>query len=126
MVSAAARAGIRLIQSDEGKQLRDQLWRRVAELKTGLSGLSWATPEAPSAILPLQVGAEAGAVGLMEKLRGDGFFIPAIRHPTVPRNQARLRVTVSASHTNADVQALLNALGGRRVGVFSKLPVNTG
>ncbi|MFL3667600.1 MAG: aminotransferase class I/II-fold pyridoxal phosphate-dependent enzyme, partial [Verrucomicrobiota bacterium] len=44
------------------------------------------------------------------RLREAGFFIPAIRYPTVARKEARLRVTVSANHTSADVQSLLEAL----------------
>jgi len=43
-------------------------------------------------------------------LREAGLFIPAIRYPTVARNEARLRVTVSASHSSDDLQALLEAL----------------
>jgi 8-amino-7-oxononanoate synthase len=47
----------------------------------------------------------------MERLSEAGFFIPAIRYPTVPRNEARLRVTLSASHSVEDIQQLVNALG---------------
>ena len=108
--SAAARAGVELIRSAEGQSLRDQLWQRVDELRRGAAALGWETPAEPSAILPLIVGEEAKAVATMERLREAGFFIPAIRYPTVARNEARLRVTVSASHTSADVQALLDAL----------------
>ena len=50
-------------------------------------------------------------MAMMEQLREAGFFIPAIRYPTVARNEARLRVTVSASHSSGDVQGLLDALG---------------
>ena len=110
-VSAAACAGVELIQSAEGKALRQQLWQRVDELRLGAGSLGWETPAEPSAILPLIVGGEAKAVATMERLREAGFFIPAIRYPTVPRNEARLRVTLSASHSVGDVQQLVNALG---------------
>jgi len=50
---------------------------------------------------------------VMEQLREAGFFIPAIRHPTVPRNEARLRVTLSSRHSSGDIQLLLDALGQR-------------
>ena len=72
--------------------------------------LGWSIPAEPSAILPLIVGSEAKAMAMMGQLREAGFFIPAIRYPTVARNEARLRVTVSASHSSDDVQALLQAL----------------
>ena len=110
-VSAAARAGVELIQGAEGQSLRSQLWQRVDELRRAAGSLGWQTPAEPSAILPLIVGGEAKAVATMERLREAGFFIPAIRYPTVPRNEARLRVTLTANHTAEDIQQLLDALG---------------
>ena len=110
-VSAAARAGVELIQGAEGQSLRGQLWQRVDELRRGAALLGWKTPAEPSAILPLIVGEEAKAVATMERLREAGFFIPAIRYPTVPRNEARLRVTLTANHTAENIQQLVNALG---------------
>lgn len=110
-VSAAARAGVELIQSAEGEVLREQLWLRVEELRRGVESLGWEPPAEPGAILPLIAGGEAEALAVMEQLREAGYFIPAIRYPTVARNEARLRVTVSACHTSDDVQGLLDALG---------------
>ena len=110
-VSAAARAGVELTQGAEGQSLRSQLWQRVDELRRAAWSLGWQTPAEPSAILPLIVGGEAKAVATMERLREAGFFIPAIRYPTVPRNEARLRVTLTANHTAEDIQQLLDALG---------------
>ncbi len=110
-LSVAARAGVELIQAEEGKSLRQQLWQRVDELRHGAALLGWKTPAEPSAILPLIVGEEAKAVATMDHLREAGFFIPAIRYPTVPRNEARLRVTLTANHTAEDMQQLLDALG---------------
>ena len=109
--SAAARAGVELIQGAEGQSLRGQLWQRVDELRRGAALLGWKTPAEPSAILPLIVGEEAKAVATMDHLREAGFFIPAIRYPTVPRNEARLRVTLTANHTAENIQQLVNALG---------------
>ncbi len=110
-VSAAARAGVELIQSAEGEALRGQLWQRVEELRCGVEALGWKKPAEASAILPLIVGGEAKALAVMERLREAGFFIPAIRYPTVPHNEARLRVTLSSSHSSGDIQRLLDALG---------------
>ena len=110
-LSAAARAGVELIQGAEGQSLRGQLWQRVDELRHGVASLGWKTPAEPSAILPLIVGEEAKAVATMDHLREAGFFIPAIRYPTVPRNEARLRVTLTANHTAENIQQLVNAFG---------------
>jgi 8-amino-7-oxononanoate synthase len=64
----------------------------------------------PNAILPLLVGDETKAVQMSGALRRQGIFIPAIRYPTVARGSARLRLTLSAVHTSADVQTLLRTL----------------
>ncbi|MEE2947691.1 MAG: 8-amino-7-oxononanoate synthase [Verrucomicrobiota bacterium] len=109
-VSASARAGVELIQGAEGDSLRQQLWQRVEELRCGVESLGWRTPSGSSAIMPLIVGEEGKALAIMGQLREAGFFIPAIRYPTVPRNEARLRVTTTAGHTREDVAALLDAV----------------
>ena len=109
-VSAAAVAGLKLIHGAEGESRREQLCQRVEELRCGVESLGWRIPDEPGAILPLIVGGEAKALAMMGQLREAGFFIPAIRYPTVGRNEARLRVTVSACHSSDDVQALLEAL----------------
>jgi 7-keto-8-aminopelargonate synthetase-like enzyme len=58
----------------------------------------------------LLLGAEAKAVAAATRLRGQNIFVPAIRYPTVARGAARLRVTLTAAHTAADVSALALAL----------------
>jgi len=61
-------------------------------------------------IVPLLIGDEAKAVRVADALPDRGIFIPAIRYPTVARGSARLRVTVTASHTAGEVEQLLAAL----------------
>ena len=63
-----------------------------------------------SAILPVKVGDETQAVSLASDLRERGFFVPAIRYPTVARKAARLRVTLTAAHSEDEVAALGNIL----------------
>ena len=94
--AAAAMAGIGFVQSAAGAERRDLLWQRLSEL----GGAS------KSAIVPIMIGAESKAVALAAALRERGIFIPAIRYPTVARGQARLRLTVTAAHTSADVDQL--------------------
>ena len=63
-----------------------------------------------SAIIPILIGDESKAVEAAAALRERGIFIPAIRYPTVARRQARLRLTLSAAHTHADLAQLLAVL----------------
>ncbi len=108
--AAAARAGIELVQTTEGEVRRVRLWSLIDQLKNALVGERWQPPVVQSAIIPLLVGAETEAVRLAASLREKGFFIPAIRYPTVARGAARLRVTLTATHTAEDVRELAGAL----------------
>lgn len=109
---AAASAALQILQSAEGQQRRAQLWARVDRARQTLAKLGWPLAEPPSPILPLRVGSEARAVAWAEQLWAQGIFLPAIRYPTVARGQARLRLSVSAAHTAADLDQLEAALAG--------------
>ena len=98
--AAAAAAGIRLVQSGEGKARHDSFWKIIKRFNS----------KSASAIIPLIIGDETKAVELSAKLREQNIFIPAIRYPTVARGSARLRVTLTAAHTAKDVSKLTNAL----------------
>lgn len=70
-----------------------------------------------SAIIPIPIGEERRAMEIADALNERGIFIPAIRYPTVPRDQAMLRLTVTAKHSDNDIARLAQAL--REVGVLS-------
>jgi 7-keto-8-aminopelargonate synthetase-like enzyme len=110
--AAAATAAIRLVQSPEGGALCEQLWSRVDEVRRQLPAGPWRLLPSRSAILPLVVGGEQPAVAIAAELRARGVFIPAIRYPTVARGRARLRLTVTATHTGQDLAELFGALAG--------------
>ncbi len=105
--AAAATAGIQMAQSSEGDARRKSLWQLVELLN---SKFKIQNSKFNSAIIPLIIGDEAKTVGLASKLRGQNIFIPAIRHPTVARGAARLRVTLTAAHSADDVAQLVRAL----------------
>jgi 8-amino-7-oxononanoate synthase len=104
--AAAAAAGARFVQSEAGGLRRNLLWERVEQFH----GLLERPASFRSAIIPIIIGNETKAIeaaaGLLEK----NVFVPAIRYPTVARGEARLRVTVTASHEEADVKALARIL----------------
>ncbi len=74
------------------------------------SGLPLSASE--TAIQPLLIGDDAAALKASETLAGHGFFVAAIRPPTVPQGTARLRITLSAAHTEDEITALVQALAG--------------
>lgn len=105
--AAAARAGVELVQSAEGARLNRRLWENIETLRHLSSGLA----QAPAgAIMPLIIGWELEATRAAGSLREAGLLVPAIRFPTVARGAARLRVTVTAAHQPADLNALAEAL----------------
>ena len=116
--AAAAAAGVRFIQSSEGERRRRVLWKRVEQCRTGILPVSDSAKDGDrrdacptlSAILPVIVGDETRAVAASAALREQGIFVPAIRYPTVARGAARLRVTVTATHTAEDISLLVAAL----------------
>jgi 7-keto-8-aminopelargonate synthetase-like enzyme len=107
--AAAATAAVGLVQSGAGASLRANLWKNVGDFHAQ-RGCQPATP--PGAIVPIVVGGESEAVQFALALRNLGFFVPAIRFPTVARGKARLRVTFSATHHAEEVTALAEALRG--------------
>ena len=107
---AAATAGVRFVQSSAGEDRRRKLWQNVAVLSSTISHQLSSLSAIPSAIIPIMLGPESKAVAAAAALRERGIFIPAIRYPTVARGLARLRLTLSAAHTDADLLQLLTAL----------------
>jgi 8-amino-7-oxononanoate synthase len=105
--AAAATAGIHFVQSSAGEDRRRKLWQHVSNL---LSTINSQPSTHTSAIIPVMIGDEAKAVAAAAALRTQGIFVPAIRYPTVARGQARLRVTVTATHSGADLAQLCAAL----------------
>jgi 8-amino-7-oxononanoate synthase len=102
---AASLAALRLITSPEGDTLRQTLRQNVQQL-----GRSPSNQNLPTPIVPLILGDNQRALNAARTLMTAGLLIPAIRYPTVPRNTARLRITLSAAHTSEHITRLQEAL----------------
>jgi 8-amino-7-oxononanoate synthase len=96
--------------------LRSEHWRRehlaslIAQFRQGAQQLGLTLMESFTPIQPILIGDAGRALQLSDLLRERGLLVTAIRPPTVPAGSARLRVTLSAAHTGAQVQQLLDAL----------------
>ena len=108
MIAQALRASLRVIDAEAWR--REHLFRLIGQLRAGLAGLPWHNPASPTAIQPLIIGSNQAALEVMAALRAQGLWAPAIRPPTVPVGTARLRITLSAAHSEADVGRLVAAL----------------
>lgn len=103
-------ASIDIIDSDEGRARRAHLRALIAQLDDGLRLDRWQRPASTTAIQPIIIGANDEAMAAASRLHEQGLWVPAIRPPTVPAGTARLRVTLSAAHTEQDVAQLTAAL----------------
>ena len=108
MLAATVSASLQLI-ANEGWR-RERLQVLIQQLRAGCEGLPWSLLPSSTAIQPLQIGSSAAVLALAQQLRERGIWVPAIRPPTVPEGTARLRISLSAEHTAADVDVLLAAL----------------
>ena len=96
--------------------IRAEGWRRQrlielsARISRRLELRRWRLLPSQTAIQPLIVGENAETVALSDALAAKGILVPAIRPPTVPKGSARLRISLSAAHTEADVDLLIEAL----------------
>ena len=115
--AAAATAGVKFVSSPAGRERCESLWRLVRD-----PNLKSALPDSPpdSAILPIMLGDSSRALQIAEELRARGMFVPAIRYPTVARGKARLRLTITASHTAEDLKELADALTALSPGMAAR------
>lgn len=100
----AALRSVELIASTEGQILRKKLQANVKILHDS------PTPVLLTPIFPVILGSNEAAMQASSQLAEAGFIVPAIRYPTVPRNGARLRISVSAAHDAACLHALRDQL----------------
>ena len=106
----AAAASVAVDIAREDRERRTCLHRRIAQFREGAAARGLALLPSPSAIQPVLIGDSTAALSASRYLEEQGFYVPAIRAPTVPANSARLRVTLSATHAESDVARLLDAL----------------
>ncbi len=109
-VIAAARAALEVVRSEEGRQLRRRLLAGADKLREHLNGLGLDTGASASQIIPVLLGDNERTMRVAEKLLEAGFLVGAVRPPSVPPGRARLRVSLTALHTDDDIERLAAAL----------------
>ncbi|SHI15652.1 aminotransferase class I/II-fold pyridoxal phosphate-dependent enzyme [Ferrimonas marina] len=104
-----------LVRQQLGKLTQPERRAHMAQLiqrfRQGAEQLGWQLGSSQTPIQPILVGASEAALALSERLKQAGIWCPAIRPPTVPRGQARLRVVLNAGHRPEDIDRLLDQLG---------------
>ncbi|GBE03934.1 MAG TPA: 8-amino-7-oxononanoate synthase [Nitrospirae bacterium] len=105
-------AGIKAIDiiDHRSKALRNKLWKNRERLFKGLNGLGFDTLDSKTPIIPVIAGSADDALKMAKRLYRNRIFVPAIRPPTVSENKCRLRFSVTAGHTNEDIDHVLECL----------------
>lgn len=99
-----------VIGGEEGRALRAHLAALINTWRHGLRLQRWALLPSATPIQPVIIGSNQTTLDAAAALRAQGLWVAAIRPPTVPADTARLRVTLSAAHTDAQLATLINAL----------------
>ncbi|MGN6318910.1 8-amino-7-oxononanoate synthase [Trinickia sp.] len=109
-VAHAVSASLSLIAGEEGETRRRHLDALIARTRGILARTRWQPVDSPTAVQPLIIGTNEDTLALAARLDAEGLWVPAIRPPTVPVGTARLRISLSASHSAEDIDRLEAAL----------------
>lgn len=104
-----------IIQGEEGQARRAHLQALIAQLRRDLKLKRWTLMPSDTAVQPIVIGDNAESLQAAATLYEQGFWVPAIRPPTVPVGTARLRITLSAAHTSEDLALLIDAVNALEV-----------
>jgi 8-amino-7-oxononanoate synthase len=107
-LAAAARAALRIVQAEPER--RAQLHANLARFRAGCAQLGIPVAASRTPIQPLLLGDAARSLALSRRLLERGYWVAAIRPPTVPEGTSRLRITLSAAHRPAEIDGLLAVL----------------
>lgn len=107
-VESAIRA-IEICRSEEGGRLRSQLKRMSREFRAALIVLGFEVPDGESPIVPVYIGAEVNTLMAGRKMYDLGYYLNSVLFPAVPKGEGILRVSLTASHTQDDVDGLVLA-----------------
>ena len=116
-VAATCLAALDILESQP--QLIERLWENTRFFKSGLRALGFDTGASESPITPVITGEASRAMTLSDRLFEEGVFAQGIGFPTVPRDRARVRTIVTATHTREELQFALDAFAkvGRELGL---------
>jgi 8-amino-7-oxononanoate synthase len=106
--AAASLAAVKLARKESWR--REKLTAAITRFREGADKRGFELMASQTAIQPVPCGDEAHALAYAKALEAQGFWVSAIRPPTVPEGKSRLRITLSALHTPAEIDALLDAL----------------
>jgi glycine C-acetyltransferase len=107
---AGLRAGLRI--ADEEPELRAKLWSNVAFLRRRFEEEGVDIGKSNSQVMPVMVNNDAKVFAVAEKIQGRGLFLNPVTYPAVPKHRSRLRISVSAAHSEEDLEQAVGIIAG--------------
>ena len=110
-IAHALLTSLDLIRGSDGNARRQKLQAHIEQLRSALRLRRWRLLVSETPIQAILIGANQASVQAGESLRAQGLWVAAIRPPTVPKDTARLRITLSAAHESGQIAHLAEAIG---------------
>ena len=110
VITAGLLAGLRIAASEP--QLRAKLWSNVAFLRRRFAEEGVDIGKSNSQVMPVMVNNDSRVLSVAEKIQDRGLFLNPVTYPAVPKHKSRLRISVSAAHTEADLEAAVQTIAG--------------
>jgi glycine C-acetyltransferase len=110
VLTAGLLAGLRISQSEP--QLRTRLWSNVAFLRRRFAEEGVDIGKSNSQVMPVMVNNDTRVLTVAEKIQDRGLFLNPVTYPAVPKHKSRLRISVSAAHTEPDLEQAVQTIAG--------------
>jgi glycine C-acetyltransferase len=110
VLTAGLLAGLRIAESEP--QLRAKLWSNVAYLRRRFAEEGVDIGKSNSQVMPVMVNNDSKVLGVAEKIQDRGLFLNPVTYPAVPKHKSRLRISVSAAHTEQDLETAAQTIAG--------------
>jgi 8-amino-7-oxononanoate synthase len=109
-LAAGLIAGLRIVENEP--QLRAKLWSNVAYLRRRFAEEGIDIGKSTSQVMPVLVNNDAKVFAVAAKIQDRGLYLQPVTYPAVPKHKSRLRISVSAAHTEAELETAVQAIGG--------------
>ena len=110
VLTAGLLAGLRIAGSEP--ELRAKLWSNVAYLRRRFAEEGVDIGKSNSQVMPVMVNNDAKVFAVAEKIQDRGLFLNPVTYPAVPKHKSRLRISVSAAHTEEDLEFAVQTIAG--------------
>lgn len=109
-LAAGLLAGLRIVEREP--QLRTRLWSNVAYLRRRFAEEGVDIGKSASQVMPVLVNNDAKVFAVAEKIQDRGLYLQPVTYPAVPKHKSRLRISVSAAHSEEDLETAVGVIAG--------------